>query len=316
MKLKEYVIVEYSPDYIYIYYRKGIKINNTKENMAIITSLIHGTSIEELLSNYNNYIVNNILSAMYKYNFIRKDENKYQNTIEERFIYYLEQYHSEPEKLFKNLNKACVCIIGVGGIGGNILQILASSGIKNFILIDFDKVEYSNLNRQFYYSVDDINKYKVNVCKEKLLKFDSTIKCYISCVKIESQEQLLDIISEYTIDVLVSAADSPIGIKNILRDVAKIIQCAYVEGSLGIDYGKYIFEEPAHLVMDHKDKKFDTNMKVLNKQIPLGSFGATNSIICSFMAMDIINYLLGIKSWSNGRKIVFDFNEMNYKVLS
>ena len=102
MKLKEYIIVKYSPQDIYIYYRKGIKINNTEENMAIITSLIRGTSIEELLSTYNNYIVNNILSIMYKYNFIRENENKYQNTIEERFIYYLEQYNSEPEKLLKN----------------------------------------------------------------------------------------------------------------------------------------------------------------------------------------------------------------------
>ncbi len=315
MKLKEYIIVKYSPQDIYIYYRKGIKINNTEENMAIITSLIRGTSIEELLSTYNNYIVNNILSIMYKYNFIRENENKYQNTIEERFIYYLEQYNSEPEKLLKKLNRACVCIVGVGGIGGNILQILVSSGIKNFILIDFDKVEYSNLNRQFYYSIDDIDKYKVDVCKEKLLKFDSTIKCYTFCTKIENQEQLLNVISKHTIDVLVSAADSPIGIRNILKKVAKIIQCAYVEGSLGVDYGKYIFEEPSHLLVDYENKKIDDNIKVLNKQVPCGSFGATNSIICSFMAMDIINYLLGVKQWSDGKKILFDFNEMNYKIL-
>ena len=45
----------------------------------------------------------------------------------------------------------CIGIAGAGGIGSNVAVNLVRSGVDNFIIADFDKIEESNLNRQYYF---------------------------------------------------------------------------------------------------------------------------------------------------------------------
>ena len=59
-------------------------------------------------------------------------------------------------------------IAGIGGIGSNVARHLAQAGVKELIIVDFDRVEASNLNRQFY-CFDQIGEKKIN-CLEKNLK--------------------------------------------------------------------------------------------------------------------------------------------------
>lgn len=49
--------------------------------------------------------------------------------------------------IIKNLK---ICVIGLGGVGGTALMSLVRSGVLNFLLIDFDNVCLSNLNRQLF----------------------------------------------------------------------------------------------------------------------------------------------------------------------
>lgn len=65
------------------------------------------------------------------------------------------------------LEKAVVGIAGCGGLGSNVAIALARIGIGKLILVDFDVVEPTNLNRQQYY-IDDIGKRKVDALEEKL----------------------------------------------------------------------------------------------------------------------------------------------------
>lgn len=67
--------------------------------------------------------------------------------------------------MMKNF-KFAIC--GVGGVGSIIPLSLVRSGVKKLILVDFDKVDPSNLNRQLAYNANDIGKSKVNVLKTKL----------------------------------------------------------------------------------------------------------------------------------------------------
>lgn len=59
--------------------------------------------------------------------------------------------HTSPSAIQKKLNETQVTIIGMGGFGNHILVNLAGMGIHNIRFIDFDTVELSNLNRQFYF---------------------------------------------------------------------------------------------------------------------------------------------------------------------
>ena len=69
------------------------------------------------------------------------------------------------------LSKATIGIAGCGGLGSNIAVSLVRAGIGNLIIADFDIVELSNLNRQYYF-LEDVGKKKVYALRDKLLKIN------------------------------------------------------------------------------------------------------------------------------------------------
>ena len=101
------------------------------------------------------------------------------------------------EDAIKRMQKAVILVIGLGGVGGTALEALTRSGFKHFLIVDNDKVDVTNLNRQIMYLNDDVGRLKVDVCKERLLMVnpeidvkvyplfidEETIKIYKKCVK-------------------------------------------------------------------------------------------------------------------------------------
>jgi len=85
------------------------------------------------------------------------------------------------------LNKAKVCLVGLGGTGCPIFVYLHNAGVENICSVDDDRVEESNLNRQFIYNEDDVGNKKVDVILEKYghnMKFDGkSMKGQISVVE-------------------------------------------------------------------------------------------------------------------------------------
>ena len=71
----------------------------------------------------------------------------------------------------KKIKKANVLIIGVGGLGCPLISYLASSGINNIGIVDYDKIELGNLNRQILFNTSDLGKYKVYQAKKRIKKF-------------------------------------------------------------------------------------------------------------------------------------------------
>lgn len=70
-------------------------------------------------------------------------------------------------------------IAGSGGLGSNVAMLLARSGIRQFMIVDADVVESSNLNRQFFFP-KDIGVPKVEAIKSKLLELEPEIICNTS----------------------------------------------------------------------------------------------------------------------------------------
>ncbi len=79
----------------------------------------------------------------------------------------------QDEQLHK-LSNTCVGIAGVGGLGSNCALLLARSGVSNFLLIDDDTVDASNLNRQ-YYMPKHVGMLKVDALEQILLELNPEI---------------------------------------------------------------------------------------------------------------------------------------------
>lgn len=72
------------------------------------------------------------------------------------------------EEKLSLLQSTKILVVGVGGVGQNVAVQLVTNGVENLTIIDFDKVEISNLNRQFLLTEKDIGKDKVEVVKSAL----------------------------------------------------------------------------------------------------------------------------------------------------
>ena len=73
------------------------------------------------------------------------------------------------EEQFKRINNAKVIVFVVGVVGGYVIEALVRNGISNITIVDFDKVEESNINRQIIATTKTIGRKKVDVMKERIL---------------------------------------------------------------------------------------------------------------------------------------------------
>ena len=87
----------------------------------------------------------------------------------------------------KKILKSKVLIIGLGGLGCPLLTYLASSGVGTIGLVDFDRVELSNLNRQTLFNLQDIGKFKVLQAKKNIYKINRKIKIITYRKKLNSK---------------------------------------------------------------------------------------------------------------------------------
>ena len=72
------------------------------------------------------------------------------------------------DEKFKKINNLTVLIIGLGGVGSYAVEALVRSGIKKIILIDSDKIDITNLNRQLMTNYNNIGNYKTDSIKERI----------------------------------------------------------------------------------------------------------------------------------------------------
>ena len=107
------------------------------------------------------------------------------------------------EDNFKLIQDKVIAIFGLGGVGGTALEALARTGFEHFLIIDFDKVDPSNLNRQILYTSKDIGRNKVEVAKERMLSINEEVD--IQTFSLKAQEfdfnQKIDFIVDAIDDV-------------------------------------------------------------------------------------------------------------------
>ena len=109
------------------------------------------------------------------------------------------------ENNYKRIEDKTICVIGLGGVGGTALEALVRTGFKKFIIIDFDKVDSSNLNRQILYTQDDVSNLKVKAAKRRVLSINKEAEVKEFNIKVE--ENSLKVLNDYQIDFIIDAID-------------------------------------------------------------------------------------------------------------
>lgn len=118
-----------------------------------------------------------------------------------------------------NLSNKTVLVLGVGGVGGYVVESLARSNIGTLILVDYDKVEESNINRQIIALNSTIGKSKVDVLEERIKDINSGCKV-IKIDKFIDDKNYLELFDN-NIDYFVDACDTVLVKKLVIKECLK-----------------------------------------------------------------------------------------------
>lgn len=113
------------------------------------------------------------------------------------------------EEKLQSLHQKTVAIFGLGGVGSYVVEGLARSGIENFVIIDNDKIDVTNINRQIIATTKTIGRFKVDVAEERIKEINPNVKVikYAEFVGKENENiELFDNIKN--VDYIVDAIDT------------------------------------------------------------------------------------------------------------
>ena len=134
----------------------------------------------------------------------------------------MEEKFSRTEMLIGNdglekLKDSKVAVFGLGGVGSFVCEGLARSGVGNFVLVDFDKVDESNINRQLIATVKTIGMHKVDLMRERILEINPEAK-----VEVHREFYMADSTSDIITEDLSYAVDC---VDTIMAKIAVICKC-------------------------------------------------------------------------------------------
>lgn len=204
------------------------------------------------------------------------------------------------------LSKKCVLVLGCGGVGGYTCEALVRSNIGRIIIVDFDIIDESNLNRQIIALESTIGLKKVDVLEKRLKDINSScevikIDKFIDCNN-------LDELFKFDIDYFVDACDTVRTKKAIIDECLarkiKFISCMGTGNKLDptkleiIDIRKTVNDPLARIIRKYvKDKKINSKVLVLSStEVPVKigeSTPGSTAFVPSCAGLIIASYIIG-----------------------
>lgn len=197
------------------------------------------------------------------------------------------------EKAQKKLWNASVLVVGAGGLGCPVLQYLATAGVGTLGVVDYDKVEESNLHRQILFEESGIDLLKAEVAKDKLEKLNSNlkVKAYPHPLTLENVFSIID-----SYDIVVDCTDN-FSIRYLLSDVCYLQKKPLVYGAI------YQYQGQVAVFNVEKEDRM-TNYRDLfplppqPDEIPncneAGVIGTLSGMVGTMQANEVIKLITGI----------------------
>jgi molybdopterin/thiamine biosynthesis adenylyltransferase/rhodanese-related sulfurtransferase len=202
----------------------------------------------------------------------------------------------------EKLKKSKVLVIGAGGLGCPVLQYISAAGVGHIGIVDFDKVDESNLQRQILYSTSDVGTNKAKAAKNRLNALNPLIEVSAYEYKL-TNKNALGLFSQY--DIIVDGSDN--------------FSTRYLVNDASIITGKTLVYGAIH--------KFEGQVTVFNfKQGPsyrclfpeaptpgsapscseTGVLGVLPGIVGVYQANEVLKIILGIGNVLSGKLLLVD----------
>lgn len=208
----------------------------------------------------------------------------------------------------KKIISSKVLVIGMGGLGCPLALYLAGLGVGKIGIVDNDKIELSNLNRQIIYNYNDIGKYKVDVAKKRIKNINKDI--FIKSYKLRlSKSNILNIIKNF--DIICDGTDNfetRLLINDFCLKMRKVLISAAVSGFDGHIF-KFNFKK--------KTPCFRCYMPELppndNNCETEGVTPTLTGMIGTLQANEVLNSILFNKTDNEKKMIILNSISMNFR---
>ena len=201
----------------------------------------------------------------------------------------------------KRIFSAKVLIIGIGGLGCPLLYYLSASGVGRIGIVDFDKIEISNLNRQSLFNQKDIGKYKVDQAKHAINKMNKKIevKTFKNKLNINNIKRIFK-----SFDIICDGTDN-YETRYLINDYCKRNKKILISSAISRFDGhlmKFDFKQKSpcfRCFMPHTPE-FENNCQAN------GIFSPVAGIMGSLQANEVLKTILNPKNKTKKNMIIFD----------
>jgi len=214
---------------------------------------------------------------------------------------------SEQAKLLQSK----VVVIGAGGLGGTVLELLTRMGIGKLIIADKDIIVDSNLNRQILSTETNLEQNKTEVAVKRVKEINSSVEIIGHSVFINSDnvEKIIE-----GAEVVVDALDN-LPSRFVLQKACRVLKIPLVHGAIAGFNGQLttVFPEDKGLELIYG---FNKNLPEHGSEVTLGAPTVTPAIIASLEAQEVIKILLKRGKLFRNRLLYLDIEEGTIEILN
>ena len=174
----------------------------------------------------------------------------------------------------KKINDARVLVLGLGGVGSYALEAIVRSGVCNVVIVDYDEIDITNLNRQLMTNHNNIGLLKTKVWEERIK--DINPNCNVEVVTKKLTKEDVNDLFKYNIDYVIDACDT-LEVKKEL-----ILACHKNKVKLISSMGTGNKFDPSRLkIMDIRKTSYDPLAKNIRKFVVDNKINYKVNVVCS-----------------------------------
>ena len=206
----------------------------------------------------------------------------------------------------QRLQRGSVLIVGAGGLGCPVAIYLAAAGVGRIGIIDFDKVDTSNLQRQIAYTEAEVGEPKVEMLSRRLRAMNSALQ--VDAIARRFDADTAELVDNY--DVIIDASDN-LATKYFCNDVCVEHRRPLVHASINQFTGNVMTIQPGTVTL--RDV-FPEAIEV-RSSATFGVLGVIPGIAGTVQAAEAIKLLAGIGDLLTNRLFTFDALSMQFNVV-
>ena len=208
----------------------------------------------------------------------------------------------------KKILASSVLVVGIGGLGCPLITYLAASGVGKIGIVDFDKVELSNLNRQILFSISDLGKFKVNQAKKKIKRLNKKIKI-ISFKKKITSKNIENIFKKF--DIICDGTDN-FETRYLINDYCKKNKKILISAAINRFDGhllnfNYKKKGPCYRCYMPEMPDIENNCQTE------GIFSPVAGVMGTLQANEVLKTILHLKSDLTNKILIFDAIKNNFR---